>query len=280
MFCPMSMNLVRARPCALFLATALIAFGARAQDIDLVGNAGWLKLGQGIEIHAERIENHRTTGTSGYLRLQIWATTNVYDEVSDIVGYVVGTFNLGRLDAGRSFVNASRVVRFIKPPPGIYFTTMTLEEETVDGFFILDSENFADAVNFGGFGEGSAHLDTDNGDVSFVGDISWLAGNKRVDIFAEEILNARAEGKSGILRIRLWATSTPYNGEQLLQGYPMATKRVGRVTAGFYIPDFSRRTSFRPPPTGNYYVTMTLEEFVRGKWNIVDFVTFPDTSLF
>jgi hypothetical protein len=60
----------------------------------------------------------------------------------------------------------------------------------------------------------------------------------------------------------------------------MATKRVGRVTAGFYIPDFSHRTSFRPPPPGNYYVTMTLEEFVHGKWNIVDFVTFPDTSLF
>ena len=277
---PISMNFVCARLSGLVLTALVFAAGARAQDIDLVGDVGWFTAGRGIQIHAERIDNNRTTGRSGFLRLQIWATTNIYDGVSDIVGYVVGRFNLGRLDAGRSFANAARVVRFLKPPPGIYFTTMTLEEETVDGFVIIDSENFTDPVNFGGFGEGSAHYDTDNGDVGFVGDISWLSGNHRVQIFAEQILNARASGRSGILRVRLWATSTPYGGEPTLQGFPMATKRVGRVTAGFYLQNFSKTTFFRPPPPGEYCVTMTLEEFVRGKWNIVDFVTFPDTSLF
>ena len=276
----MNMNFVRARLATIVLTALAFAAGARAQDIDLVGDVGWFSFGRGIEIHAERIENNRSSGSSGFLRLQIWATTNVYDGVSDITGYVVGTFNLGYLGAGRAFIDLARVVRFFKPPPGIYYTTMTLEEETVDGFFIVDSENFTEPVNFGGFGEGSYHFDMDNGDVGFVGDVSWLAGNHRVQIFAEQILNARAAGRSGVLRIRLWATTTPYGEGSTLQGYPMATKRVGRVTAGFYLPDFSRTTFFRTPPPGTYYVTMTLEEFVRGKWNIVDFVTFPGTSLF
>ncbi|HWN95780.1 MAG TPA: hypothetical protein VNT99_12155 [Methylomirabilota bacterium] len=270
---------IRRRFSVLVLSTALFCSALHAQDLDLIGDVGWDQFGRGIQIRAERIENARTSGSSGFLRLQIWATTNVYDGVSDILGYTVGTFNLGRLQAGFSFVNAARVARFFKPPPGLYYTTMTLEEQTLDGFVIVDSVNFDGIVNFGGFGEGFYHFDLDNGDVGFVGDISWQAGNKRVQIFAEQILNAREFGRSGVLRVRLWATSTPYEGGTL-QGLPMATKRVGRVNAGFYLSNFSRSTFFRPPPSDEYYVTMTLEELVRGRWEIVDYVTFPGTSIF
>jgi hypothetical protein len=261
-------------PC--FLAVSL-----EGQEIDLVGDSGWFKSNSKIQIHAERIENTRSTGASGRLRLRVWATTNVYDEVGDIVGYVIGTLNVGPLNAGSFFANVVANVRFVRPPPGIYFTTLTLEEETVDGYLIVDSVNFEGAVNLGAFGEGFAHFDTDNGDVSFVGDVSWLAGNNRVKVFAQEILNARPSGRSGILRIRLWATNTPYNGgDDVLQGFPMMTKRVGRVNAGQYISNYSRGTTFFAPPRGEYYVTMTLEEFVGGLWNIVDYVTFQDQSLF
>lgn len=265
---------------SVLLFAGLFGLSARAQDIDLVGNIGWEKAGGGIHIHAERIENNRNSGSSGFLRLQIWATDEVYDGVSGITGYVLGTFNLGSLNSGSFFANVRRTVRFFRPPPGIYFTTMTLEEDTVDGFVIVDSENFAGAVNFGGFGEGSVADLGSNNDVGFVGDVSWLAGNGRVEFFAEQILNERGGGRSGILRLRLWATSTPYGGEGTLQGFPMATKRVGRLNGGFYFQNFSRRAFFRPPPSGEYYVTMTLEELVQGAWNIVDYVTFDGTSLF
>jgi hypothetical protein len=59
----------------------------------------------------------------------------------------------------------------------------------------------------------------------------------------------------------------------------MATKRVGRLSAGNVIQDFSRTTFFRPPPPGEYFVTMTLEEYFHG-WNIVDYVTFERMSIF
>jgi hypothetical protein len=267
------------RAVSLFLCAWVLCFAAaRAQELDLVGDTSWHKSGNGIRIFAERIENNRAAGTSGFLRLQIWATTNVYDGVSDITGYVLGTFNLDVLPVEFIFANASRVVRYNKPPPGLYYTTITLEENTTEGFVIADSENFEGLVNLGGFGQGSDFFENGNGDVSFVGDISWLAGNGRVNLFAEQILNERTT-RTGNLRVRLWATSAPYQGEDVLQGYPLATKRVGRLSPESFIPNFSRTTSFRPPPIGEYYVTMTLEEYFHG-WNIVDYVTFEGTSIF
>ena len=55
---------------------------------------------------------------------------------------------------------------------------------------------------------------------------------------------------------------------------------MGRVDGGFYLENFSRQGSFRRPPPGDYYVTMTLEELVRGRWEIVDYLTYPDLNLF
>lgn len=277
------MRFVGSKLSLVLFALLPLGLSLRAQDIDLVGATSWNKSGSSIRIEAERIDNNRTVGASGFLRLQIWATDQPYDGVSDIEGYILGTLNIGSLSAGRSFVNIGRGVRFFRPPPGIYYTTITLEEEQSDGSFLIqDSENFDDpvetlgAVNFGKFGEGSHNFETGNGDVGFVGDVSWLAGNGRVQLFAEQILNERPSGRSGVLRIRLWATTTPYDNDPVLQGFPLATRRVGRVDAGFFIQNFSRYTSFRPPPRGNYFVTMTLEENVRGLWEIVDFITWQD----
>jgi hypothetical protein len=280
--CPMNMTAVRSKLAALLVLSLLFVTTTFAQDLDLIGSVGWQKFGRGIQIRAEEVSNDRPSGASGFLRLQIWATDALYDGSNDLTGFVLGTFNLGPLDAGFSFVNLSRIVRFFRPPPGIYFTTITLEEEDVTGtFFIMDFENFVDPVNFGGFGEGFVDDVESAGDVTFVGDISWQAGNGRVEIFAERIQNERTAGRSGVLRVRLWATTTPYNGGDL-QGYPLATRRVGRVLAGFYLPDVVRRGPFRLPLIRDeyYYTTLTLEELVRGRWEIVDFVTFPEQSLF
>jgi hypothetical protein len=276
------MTFVRSKLSLVLFTLWLLAPSLRAQDIDLVGATSWDQFGRLIRIEAERVDNNLPSGSSGFLRLQIWATDQPYDGVSGIEGFILGTFNLGSLPAGSSFANLARTVRFFRPPPGIYYTTITLEEETVAGFEIVDSANFDQppetlgAVNFGKFGEGSVTFDAGNGDVGFVGDVSWLAGNGRVQLAADQILNERSGGRSGVLRIRLWATTTPYDNDPVLQGFPMATKRVGRVSAGFFIQNFSRYTFFRPPPSGNYFVTMTLEELVPGGWNIVDFYTWED----
>ncbi len=275
----MVMTLGNSRFSFALLIIALTASTLSAQDIDLVGAASWRKVPLGLRISAERVENLRTSGASGHLRLQIWATYEVDDGTNDLTGYVLGTYNLGSLSAGYAFVNLSRVVRYHRPPPGLYYTTITVEENTLDGYYIVDSANFPGIVNLGRYGYGAVDDLGTNGDVGFAGDVSWLAGNGRVKIYAEQMLNQR-DRRSGTLRIRLWATTTPYAGEAILQGYPMATRGVGRLYSGSSISLFSRSALFRPPPSGEYYVTMTLEEYVPGGWNIVDYVTFGGTSIF
>lgn len=272
------MPLINSRRSLVFLAL-ILASSLRAQEIDLIGETSWLQSGPTIRISADRVENFRDTGVSGSLRLRIWATYEPDDGTNALTGFVLGNYNLAPLQAGFYYENLSRVVRYNRPPPGLYYTTITLEENTVDGWFIRDSENFPGIVNLGRYGYGKVEDLGTNGDVGFVGDVIWLAGNGRVQIYTEEMLNQRPTS-SGTLRIRLWATATPYAGGPTLVGYPMATRGVGRLSSGGSIPLFSRSAVFRAPPVGEYHVTMTLEEYVPGGWNIVDYVTFPNTSVF
>jgi hypothetical protein len=134
-------------------------------------------------------------------------------------------------------------------------------------------------VNLGRYGYGAVNDLSTNGDLGFLGDVSWLAGNGGVRIYSERMLNQRAS-RSGSLRIRLWATETPYAGEPILQGYVMATRGVGRISVGGSVPSFSRSAIFHAPPVGEYFVTMTLEESSSSQWNIVDYVTFQQKSIF
>jgi hypothetical protein len=269
-------------PLKFLILTALVLVGsAHAQDLDLIGNAGWSKSGARIRIYADQIHNYRETGTSGALRLQIWATTDPYDVTNNITGYVIGTANLRSLVAGGDHFDVVRNVRYRRPPPGYYFTTITLEEKYSDGsWLIIDSENFSGVVNLGGFGEGLVNLElSTTSDISFEGDVSWLSGDKRVQLYAERIHNVRSSGRSGYLRVRLFASDEPYDPAQEFSAYPMATKGVGRIYAQSAIEFYPRLTRFRPPPAGEWYVTITLEEYNRG-WYIRDYYTFLDPRLF
>ena len=274
----MNMNFARTVSRAAALLVFCFASSLHAQDIDLVGNVSWFKLRRTVEIIAERIENNREAGRSGTLALQIWATTDVYNG-GDLVGYPIGTLHLRPLRAGSAYVQIDYFVRYKAPPPGLYFTTITLEEFTADGYVIVDYENFPGIVNFGGWGHDEAFVNGTNGDVGFNGDVSWESGGGRVRLSAQQILNER-DRATGPLRLELFATSTPYGGG-VLQGELLARRALGRLRAGHPIDSFSRRAFFFAPPEGTYYTTLALEEFQRGNgWVIVDYVTFPNTSLF
>jgi hypothetical protein len=143
------MLLLNSRRLLVFLAPILLASSLRAQEIDLVGETSWRRVGATLRISAERVENLREADYSGDLRLRIWATDEIDDGTNDLNGYVLGTYNLRPLQAGYAYVNLSRAVRYHRPPPGLYYTTITLEEKTPEGYFITDSENFPGLVNLG-----------------------------------------------------------------------------------------------------------------------------------
>ena len=266
----------------LFLLVALaFTFTVHAQELDLSGNSGWAKSGSRLRISTAQIHNGRESGTSGSLRLQIWATEEPYDGVNDLVGFVIGTANLRPLVAGEDYFNVAKRVGYHRPPPGYYFTTITLEERYSDGsWLIVDSENFEGQVNLGGFGEGVVDLEASTtSDITFSGLVSWFSGDGRVELEADQIHNFRTSGRSGALRVRLFASEEPYDPAEIFYAYPLATKSAGRLSA-LSIQHFGPfLTRFRAPPPGEWFITMTLEEYNRG-WIIQDYYTFIDPRLF
>jgi hypothetical protein len=252
---------------------------ARAQDLDLVGSVGWEYVGSRIAISAERVDNNRPGGRSGNLRLRLYATEQPYEPDAALEGFPMATLNLGALSSGYSFVDIYRRVTPHRFPAGVYYTVITLEERGADGdYYIVDSEGFNVPVNLGAYGYGMAEGLQSNQDVSFAGDVSWESMHGRVRITADEILNDRNGGRSGLLRLRLFATDVPFDDAE--DGYELTYQRVGRLWAGRSYFNYNKRSTFRRPPEGNYYVTLMLQELGPDGWFIADYVTYPGTYLY
>jgi len=261
------------------LLALLFSVGASAQEIDLVGDTGWNQWSsRRLEIFADEIANNRDRGFSGPLRLEIFATTNQPTGGDFSGAYVLGSLRLRELAGGDHYFDLDYLVRYNPPPAGFYYTSIALEEFTDVGWEITDYEDFAGIVNFGGVGFGEITVGDVPGEIFFSGNVSWESAYGRVLISADEIVNDTAL-RSRPLRMRLWATHTVYTGA-VLDGFPLATKALGRLKSGFAFQDYSRTAPFRPPPEGSYYITLVLEERVGRGWFVRDWVNFPGQSLF
>ncbi|HWN95779.1 MAG TPA: hypothetical protein VNT99_12150 [Methylomirabilota bacterium] len=238
----------------------------------------WRRVGTRIDISADRVINDSFGGISGTLRLQIWATTSPYFGGS-ISGYILGTRSLGQLEGGYQFTGVSGSVPFRAPPAGNYYTTMTLEEYTVNGYVIVDYTTFDGTSSFGGVAGGGGGGGGFNGDLSIGGFVSWASRGSRVTFTVGDISNDRDSGRSGSLRLRLWATTSPYDGGSIF-GYVLGTKKLKPLYGNQYYSSLVQPTTFRRPRSGYYFTTLTLEEFTSDGWVIVDYVTFPGLTRF
>ena len=81
------------------------------------------------------------------------------------------------------------------------------------------------------------------------------------------------------MRLTLTATETPFEGG-VLNGPILAIKSLPRLKGGFQFENLARKTKFTLPAEGEWYTVMTLEEKVDGQWLIVDWITFPEPSIF
>src|SRR5690606_9477352 len=87
---------------AILLAWTSAAIAQKGVDIDLVEPVDWTVAATTIQIEAAAVNNNRPGGTSGTLRLQVWATDTAYAG-GVIDGFVMGSAVLGELDGGDSF---------------------------------------------------------------------------------------------------------------------------------------------------------------------------------
>ena len=126
------------------------ALGATINGLTLEGNLTYNYQGSILRMTADRVRNSRTTGVSGTLRLELWATATPPVFGQTISAYTLGTYSLGVLNAGTSFTNIdSGNVAFTAPPPGTYYITMALMEFDGAQYVYQDFFVFSNLQTFG-----------------------------------------------------------------------------------------------------------------------------------
>jgi hypothetical protein len=109
--------------------------------------------GGALRITAGSISNTRSSGTSGTLRVSLWATSTVPVFGSTVTAYTLGSFTLNPLAAGTQYTNVDQTVTLTNPPPGCYYLTLALEELQASGFTYVDLQTFTG----GGTPDGSGY---------------------------------------------------------------------------------------------------------------------------
>jgi hypothetical protein len=123
---------------------------ALASDINIEGNV-FSSLGATTGYFtADRVANHRSSGISGTLRLELWATTNS-PATGSVSGYRLITDTLGQLLAGNYFYNInSGTTAYTQPPTGCYYLSLLLTEYDGSGYPYIDYVVFPNLITFRG----------------------------------------------------------------------------------------------------------------------------------
>jgi len=89
-----------------------------------------------VDLNVGKI-SHTRTGTTGSLRLALWATKSTYKGGS-INGYQIGYVDKKALAPGYSYTDVKNVAKLKRPPEGTYHMTLVLSEFRDGGYVIVD----------------------------------------------------------------------------------------------------------------------------------------------
>ena len=124
-------------------ANGLFLEGTLSYNYVYTGNAGSMSMA------AERVRNNRSSGVSGTLQLQLWATSTPPVFGQTIFSYTLGVYTLGTLQGGQLFTNVnSGTIPFFPPPPGTYYITMALMEYDGSQYTYQDFFTFSSLKTF------------------------------------------------------------------------------------------------------------------------------------
>ena len=107
-----------------------------------------------------------------------------------------------------------------------------------------------------------------------------MQSTKKVELRAAKISHIGPEKLSGTLRLSLWASGAPSNGESII-GKIVAVEEVGQVNGGIDLSNVKRMANYMPPPKGEYFMILAIEEYSGGGlWNLHDTCHFDKKGLF
>ena len=173
-----------------------VAGGSYQGDMAISGWTEWQVYNNGtVQLYAEKLKNICALGTSGTLRLDLWATSTKYSGGS-IYGYMFASKTLDPLPAQYSFNNVNLTLPYAKPPDGFYYITLTLSEYNNGQFKIVDYVSYNDWVTIGNpplpIPSAPATLTATKGTLTTGVQLTWNAGTwaSTYDIFRSTGYNA------------------------------------------------------------------------------------------
>ena len=107
---------------------------------------------------------------------------------------------------------------------------------------------------------------------NFSGSWGYKIDGKYITLYGDKIENQNNGGRSGTLKVAIYATNYAYNGGYL-NGYLLYEYYLDPLNAGYYYSDVSKTGWCTYPPGGSYSLTIVLLEYISYEYEIVDYIT-------
>ena len=111
---------------------------------------------------------------------------------------------------------------------------------------------------------------------SLDGNFGYRINGDQITIYGDKIINKNNGGKSGTLKLAIYATRNPYNGGSI-SGYKLHEYRLDPLKGGYSYNDISNTGWRESIPGGRYAMTIVLLEYDNGGYGIVDYVSMSGT---
>ncbi len=227
-----------------------------------------------VTLSLTKISNNEPDWGTGPLKVSLWATTSPYNG-GQITGTRIAEFPLAALGPGQYWNAMNKTINATLPSAaGNYHMTMTLEEGFDEGWAIQHWVSF-DAPAYL-----SRPAPPPKVKLKLEGPYKWQTHPSQGTITLKTgKISHNRNGKSGTLRVVAWATRQPYKGGTI-NGYRLGHIQRQPLQKGMIYASTSGTVSYTPPPSGYYFVTLTLSEYQSNGYIIMDYFTFDGTTYF
>ncbi len=113
---------------------------------------------------------------------------------------------------------------------------------------------------------------------NFSGTWGYKIDGNYITLYGDKIQNQNNGGRTGTLKVAIWATNYRYNGGRI-NGYTLYEYTLDPLDAGRYYYDVSNTGWCTYPPSGSYYLTILLLEY-DGDYKIVDYISMDGYTRF
>jgi len=115
---------------------------------------------------------------------------------------------------------------------------------------------------------------------NFSGYWGYEIDGKYITLYGDEIENQNNSGRTGTLKVAIYATDYPYSGGYL-NGYLLYEYELDPLDSGYYYSDVSRTGWCTYPPSGSYSLSIVLLEYQQSyEYKIVDYIVLDGYTYF